>query len=372
MENLENMDSTQQIKKQKPKRIGFILIGLLMVIIAGGAGWFFGSQEGQRLRNQEQDKAVLEIAQTQFDLGVRELEEKRYENARKRFEYVIQIDPDFPGAQDKLAEVMIAQSIVSTPTPIPSPTLTPTPDFRGEQEIFDQARQYLLAEDWENTILTLDILRDKNLQFHPVEVDGMYYIALRNRGVIRILQEGSLEPGMYDLTLSERFAPLDHEAEGYRVWARYYLTGASFWGIDWPQVVSLFAQIYPAFPNLHDSSGMTAQERYRIGLLEWGNSLAAQEEYCLAQEKYDMAFALFVDEKYVPMATEVYNKCEESKIPDETATPEVTLTPTPTITVEGGVTTEVPVQTTEPPPTETPSTTTEESGGNDPGPGNTP
>ncbi len=374
MENLKNMDSNQQNKKEKPRRIGFILIGLLMVIIAGGAGWFLGAQEGQKLRNQEQKKAVLEIAQTQFDLGVRELEEKRYENARKRFEYVIQIDPDFPGAQEKLTEVLISQSIVSTPTPLASPTLTPTPDFRGEQEIFDQARQYLLAEDWENTILTLDLLRDKNLQFHPVEVDGMYYIALRNRGVIRILQDGSLEPGMYDLTLSERFAPLDHEAEGYRTWARYYLTGASFWEIDWSQVVSLFAQIYPAFPNLHDSSGMTAIERYRIGLLEWGNALMSQEEYCLAQEKFDMSFALMVDEKYVPMATEVFNKCEESKQPEETPTPEITITPTPTITIEGGPTTEVTVETTEPPPatTATPTEPTQESGGNDPDPEVTP
>ncbi len=366
MKNSDNQNNFQENKKQKPKRIGFILIGLLMVIIAGGAGWFLGSQEGQKLRDQEQDKAILEIAQTQFDLGVRELEEERYENARKRFEYVIQIDPDFPGAQEKLTEVMIAQSIVSTPTPIPSPTLTPTPDFRGEQELFDQAWQYVLAEDWDNTIITLEILRDKNLQFHPVEVDGMYYIALRNRGVQRILQEGSLEPGMYDLTLSERFAPLDHEAEGYRVWARYYLTGASFWKIDWSQVVSIFGQIYPSFPNLHDSSGMTAQERYRIGLLEWGKALALQEEYCLAQEKFDLAFAMLEDERYAPAATEIYNKCEESKKPEETATPEVSVTPTPTVTSEFVVTTEVPVETTEaPPPTEPPVETTEPPGGND-------
>lgn len=365
MQNSEKQNNFQENKIQKPKRFGFILIGLLMVIIAGGAGWFFGSREGQSLRDQEQNKAVLEIAQTQFDLGVRELQEKRYENARKRFEYVIQIDPDFPGAQEKLTEVMIAQSIVSTPTPIPSPTLTPTPDFRGEQELFDQAWQYVLAEDWDNTIITLDILRDKNLQFHPVEVDGMYYISLRNRGVRRILQEGSLEPGMYDLTLSERFAPLDHEAEGYRVWARYYLTGASFWKIDWPQVVSIFGQIYPSFPNLHDSSGMTAQERYRIGLLEWGKALFIQEEYCLAQEKFDLAFAMIVDESYAPSATEIYKACEESKKPKETATPEVTVTPTPTLSSEVIETTEVPVETTEaPPPTEPPVETTEAPGGN--------
>lgn len=371
MENLDNQNIIQEEKKQKPKRFGFILIGLLMVIIAGGAGWYFGSQEGQKLRDQEQNKAVLEIAQTQFDLGVRELEEKRYENARKRFEYVIEIAPSFPGAQEKLTEVMIAQSIVSTPTPVPSPTLTATPDFRGEQELFDQAWQYVLTEDWDNVILTLDTLREKNLQFHPVEVDGMYYIALRNRGVIRILQEGSLEPGMYDLTLSERFAPLDHEAEGYRVWARYYLTGASYWEVDWPQVVSIFSQIYPTFPNLHDSSGMTAQERYRIGLLEWGKELALQEEYCLAQEKFDLAFALLVDEAYAPIATEIYKACEESKKPKETATPEMTVTPTPTITGEVVVTTEAPPATTEP-PVETTETTEEPGENNNPNPGVTP
>jgi tetratricopeptide (TPR) repeat protein len=336
---MNNQDSQNNQKENitplKPKRFLFIILGLLMLIIAGGAGWFFGSQEGQQLRDKEKDKAALEQATTQFELGVRELEEGRFENARKRFEFVIQIMPDFPGAQEKLTEVLIAQSIVSTPTPVPIPTLTPTPDFRGEQELFDQSWQYLVSEEWDNAILTLDLLRDKNLQFHPVDVDGMYYIALRNRGVKRILQDGSLEPGIYDLSLSERFAPLDNDADGYRVWARYYLTGASFWGIDWSQVVSIFAQIYPAFPNLQDSSGMTAQERYRVGLLKWGDALALQEEYCLAQEKYDLAFAFFVDDRVAPAATAIYEACEKSKEPEETEAPTVTITPSPTSTIEG-------------------------------------
>ena len=369
MENLEPQNDSHEIKQLKPKRIWFILIGLFLIFIAGGAGWFFGSQEGQKIRDQEQDIAISEITKTQFDLGVRELEEGRYENAKKRFEYVIQFDPDFPGAQEKLTEVLIAQSIVNTPTPIPLPTLTPTPDFRGEQELLDQAWQFVLAEDWDNAIFTLDLLRDKNLQFHPVEVDGMYYISLRNRGVRRILQEGSLEPGMYDLSLSERFAPLDNDAQGYRVWARFYLSGASFWGVDWPQVVSIFGQLYTSFPNLHDSSGMTAQERYRVGLLKWGDALALQEEYCLAQEKYELAFAFFVDESVSPAATAIYNACEESKEPDETPTPEVTITPSTTLTTEVVETTEItpPVVTTQPSEEVTPTVTTGESGGDNTG-----
>lgn len=319
-------------KKPKNKRFIFVVIGIFILILASGTAWYFGSQEGQKLRTQEREKVELEVATTQFGLGVRELEEGRYENARKRFEYVIKFISDFPGAQEKLTEVLIAQSIVNTPTPVVLPTQTPTLDFRGEQELFDQAWQFILAEDWDNALQNLDILRDKNLQFNPVAVDGMYYIALRNRGVKRILQEGSLEPGMYDLALSERFAPLDNDADGYRTWARYYLTGASYWGIDWSQVVSIFAQIYPAFPNLHDSSGMTAQERYRVGLLRWGDALALQEEYCLAQEKYELSFLLFVDESVAPAATAIYEECERSKEPKETVAPPVTVTPTPTLT----------------------------------------
>jgi len=352
---------------RKPKRFLFVILGIIILLVGSGAGWFLGSQEGQKLRNQEQYKVVLEIATTQFQLGVRELEEGRLANARKRFEYVIKIMPDFPGAQEKLTEVLIAQSIVNTPTPLSIPTLTPTPDFRGEQELFDQAWQFILNQDWDNAIYTLDLLRDKNLQFQPVEVDGMYYISLRNRGVRRILQEGSLEPGMYDLALSERFAPLDNDADGYRVWARYYLTGASYWGIDWSQVVSIFAQIYPSFPNFRDSSGMTAQERYRVGLLKWGDALALQEEYCLAQEKYEMSFMMLVDESVAPAATAIFEACQKSKEEQETEAPPVTATPSPTLS---GIT-ETPSQTSETPfPTEqTPGPT---QGSNNPDPGQSP
>ena len=47
----------------------------------------------------------------------------------------------------------------------------------------------------------------------------MFYIALpKTVDLIKILVEGSLEPGIYDLTLAEQFAPLDASAEGIRSW----------------------------------------------------------------------------------------------------------------------------------------------------------
>jgi len=80
---------------------------------------------------------------------------------------------------------------------------------------------------------------------------------------------------------------------------------------------------------------MTAQERYRVGLLKWGDALALQEEYCLAQEKYNLAFAFFVDDRVAPAATAIYEACEKSKEPEETEAPTVTITPSPTSTIEG-------------------------------------
>jgi len=336
--------NNEETPKLKPRKSIWIALGLVILLIGAALGYFFGSKSAMTIRSDEQEKAVINIATTQFQLGIRELEEGKLENARKRFEYVIQLVPNFPGAQEKLTEVMFAQANVSTPTPIPLPTLTPTLDTRGEEELFSQVQSFVQNQDWDNVIVTLDSLRLLDIKYRAVDVDGYYYLALRNRGVRRILQEGNLEPGIYDLALAERFAPLDDEANNYRTWARFYISGASFWGVDWARVVASFAEIYPSLPNMIDSSGMTAQERYRIGLIKWGDQLALQEEWCAAYEKYELAFAFVVDEKVAPTATAVYDKCHAS---EETDSPSATATPTPTITVE--VTVEPTQETTEPP-----------------------
>lgn len=363
---MEDSENTEPIKRttpgKEPKKIKqrrgiWVLIGIILILIGGGSGWLAGSNAGMDVRNQAQQKEVLQIAATQFELGVRESEEGKLDNARKRFEYVIQLMPDFPGVQEKLTEVMLKQAIVSTSTPVPSPTLTPTPDLRGEEELLANAISEISNEEWDTALTTLDTLRQLNLDYHAIQVDGLYYLTLRNRGVDRILHRGSLEPGIYDLALAERFGPLDTEADSYRTWARYYISGASFWGVDWSQVVSIFGQIYPAFPNMIDSTGMTAKERYRVALIKWGDQLSLQEEWCAASEKYDLAFQLLEDQNVAPTATAVYEEChrpKETEPPKETPTP--TLITETVVTPEGEVT-ETPAEnspTTEPTATPTP------------------
>jgi hypothetical protein len=217
--------------------------------------------------------------------------------------------------------------MVNTNTPAPTPTIeiSPTPDLRGAEELYTQAAQHLRDKEWDLTIETLDRLRQEDLAYRTLDVDGMYYIALRYRGVQKIIYEGNLEGGMYDLSLTERFGPLDHEANGFRNWARMYVSGASFWEVDWERVLSFFGQIYAALPNLRDGSNWTAVERFRLASIAYADELVAAEMYCEAIEHYNNALSISDDPTVGPKLDAANNGCHP---PAPTAAP-VPNTPTP-------------------------------------------
>jgi hypothetical protein len=340
-------------KQLKQKRLLglWIPIGLFLVLLVSAAGGYWGYQTGIQDRLTAQGDQIAILTTEQFQLGLVDMQSERYEVARQRFEYVIQLDPNFPGAIEKLTECMLALAQEKTPTPVlPTATIEPsaTPDLRPVEDLFTQAMQYLRSKDWKATISTIEALRDADLTYRAVDVDGMYYIALRGRGIDKILLEGNLEGGIYDLSLVERFGPLDRDANNNREMARAYINGAAFWGVDWQKVVYFFSQVYPGLPNLKDASGWTATERYRVALIKYGDQLMAAEDFCGARDQYQAALLLAADNKLVPTATAAQYFC---------APP----TPTPTITPIASPTSEifptVEIATTEPvlPPVDTPA-----------------
>lgn len=346
------VEGIEKIEK-KPRRLKLYLIGVLIILVGAGLGTFFGYRAGVALRLQAQQDQIVMAATNQYQLGLLDMQQGRYETAKKRFEYVISTDPNFPGAAEQLASAIMQISLALTPTPEPTPTVAPTPDLRGEEEMFSNIQQALFSQDWAGALASIQALRDLNFQFRAVDLDGMYYIALRYLGVHNILNEGELEVGIYNLTLAERFAPLDVEAINYRNWARQYIAAASFWKIDWPRVIEYFAQIYPALPNLRDSSGYTATERYREALIGYGDQLMMESKFCDAQLQYEAALAFSNTADLSSKATSAAEMCSGSQNV-ETQGPPLATTTTPTVT-----TTVVPTDGT---PTETPTPPTPPSG----------
>lgn len=294
---------------KRPSPLRWIaLIGVLLLVLIAAGSAYAGYQSGISQRTGAESVQIAQQVQEQFDLGVQDMEARRFDLARQRFEYVIEHDPSYPGVTEKLAEVLLSMNSTATPTVAPTPTVTPTPDTRGVDELHSQAQEHLSNSEWTLAIDTLLALRKADLLFQPVWVDGGLYVAYINRGRDKILRDGDLEGGMYDLRQAEQIGPLDADSKSYQTWARLYVTGASFWELDWAQVVYYFAQIQPALPNLRDGSDWTATERLRLAYAGYGDFLAENGDSCAAVEQFELSLQLGTD----PLVEEAWTAAVEA------------------------------------------------------------
>jgi tetratricopeptide (TPR) repeat protein len=313
------------VKKTPRWRSAFLsVLGVLALLLLGTLG---GYASGIAQRRSARSGIIARQLTEQFQFALVDEQFGRYQAARERLQFIIQNDPGFPGAQAELAKVFVLMTI-ETPTPTPVPTATP--DLRGIQALFASAQQYVAAGDWANAIAALDQLRKQDPNLNTSQVDGMYYFALRNYGVTLIQNQGDLEGGIYQLTLAERFAPLDHTANGLREGARAYIQATSYFGVNWQRTVDLFRSVAGGWPAMWDGS-MNANQRFKIALMRYGDELWAQGRACDASEQYQEAQGLGeLDEISFKSANQAYNECHpvtEEPIIEPTATDEVPTGP---------------------------------------------
>jgi hypothetical protein len=309
------------------------VIGVFTLLVIAGMSAVGGIEAGKHDRLVVESTQKASQIQEQYGLAMEDIASGRDDLARQRFEWIIQRDPGYPGVPEQLADILMRMGITATATLVPTPTLTPTPDTRTRDELYESARQSMAGRDWSTAIDTLLKLRKEDPTFHPIEVDGWLYIALRYRGLDKI-KNADLEGGTYDLALAERFGPLDAEATNYRSWAELYVTGSSFWDVDWAQAVNYFSQLKLVAPYLRDGSGWTSIDRYRLALTKYGDWLTLQERWCEAQEQYQLALDEGAEPAVRPTAEYAAEECA-SPSDDVEEEPLETLTPTPEGTVEG-------------------------------------
>lgn len=326
IENTETTEGTQPnqpiAKSRRGRTFLFNALGLLAIV---ALAILAGYSSGLGVRKSNQTRVITQQLGEQYQNALIDIQFSRFENAKQRLEWIISQDPTFPGAQQKLTEVLV---LSNQPTPTLTPSLTPTPDFSGAQEAFTSAQQRIAAQDWPGAIQALDQMRKMDANYEQSKVDGMYYFALRNYGYDLITKQGNLEGGIYQLTLAERFGPLDRDSTGLREGARYYLIGASFWELDWAQAVSYFDQVR-AWGNLWDGT-MTSSERYWFASMRYGDELFTQNQFCDAVAQYENAQSVAaLDKTANDNWYHAYSECYP-------ATPTIDLTLTATALTPGG------------------------------------
>jgi tetratricopeptide (TPR) repeat protein len=340
----EPESTTQEVKPQPKKklggRIGRFFLNILIFLLIIAFGIYGGYRSGIGIRERAQADLESQQLSDQFARALVDIQFGKYNAAQQRLEYILKINPSFPGAMEKLTEVMVLSNI-PTPTPVVSPTPELIVDDTNYEALLAQAKQLVAAGQWQNALTVLDTLRAKDSSFHTVEVDGMYYFSLRNWG-IELIQGGNLEGGIYELALAERFGPLDSVAHILRDNARFYINAASFWELDWKLAAEYFGQLNGS--GIWDGT-MTATERYRIAAMSYGDQLYAEEQFCEAYEQYLASQTVGqLDADTAARANQAYLGCYPP-----TGTPEPTLAVTPT--TDPALTAETPVETIEVPPT---------------------
>lgn len=352
-------------------RTRWIIGALALIVLAVFLGGWSGYRSAVKARQAAQVQQEMQALAEQYQLGLQDLEAGNYEVARQRLEWVLNQAPDFPGAADRLVEIYTVLYATATPTPKPTVTGTPeptaTPDLRPVEDLFVSAQEAFDRGDWDAAISQIVSLRSADAQYQVTQVDRMLYIALRNRGVDRILQGGDLVGGSYDLALAEHFGPLDADASAARYWARTYMYGMAFWGADPQTALFYFQQVASALPYLSDGTGWNARNRYREVLVQYGDQLANQGDWCAAEEQYRLAATIRDDEALQAKIADAVQGCAPpTDTPEPTAIP--TETPTPTVSA----TVEVTEQPTEPPPPTEPAGPTPTNTQPVPGPTETP
>ncbi|MCZ2127028.1 MAG: hypothetical protein LC099_04550 [Anaerolineales bacterium] len=326
---------TQPVKKaKKPTRWRSILISALGFLFLISLSGFGGYNSAIGARKNAEKAAIIPKLSEQYSLALVDIQFGRYENAQQRLEYVLQHDPNFPGAKEKLAEVFAANAM-PTPAPTDIPvTPSPTPDFSGVENALARAQESIRAQDWVGALSALDMVRKLDSSYHAAQTDAMYYFALRNRGYDLITKEGNLEGGIYYITLAERFGPLDNSAKGLRDGARSYMVGASFWELNWEQAASYFESVAAGWPSLWDGT-MTAANRYFVAAVHVADNLLTAGNACAAYEQYQKAAAYgTLEGQAANNASQAYNTCypptaEATAIPPTVAATLDPSTPTP-------------------------------------------
>jgi len=314
----------------------WFILSAFTLLLAGACGLLLGYMTGTRARAMDTAVSDAVELQTQFELGLQDYRTENYSLARQRFEYVLNRDPDFPGAAQYLADTLLRLSeagIQVTDVVAPTATLSPTPDTRAVDELYAVAQSQFQNQDWRNLVQTILSLRNVDPLYQVTEVDRMLFLGLHFSGIDKILNEGDLEGGLYDLALAEQFAPLDRLAGIYQDWARLYQIGVSFWGVLPEQSVYYFSQLAAAAPYLHDLSGIPATDRYRMALAQYGDQFAKAGDWCAAFEQYELAASLGGIAGLQPTLTFADEECQaENATPTYTASPILDLTATPTLT----------------------------------------
>jgi len=309
-------ESEAPTRWQRVRPILFWAIGFLCVLaLSLGGAAYGGLYKGERDREQKRQA----LAEQHYRTGLERLDAGEYELAVAEFEYVLELEPDHPFAQQGIAEARART--VDHPTPT-SETYEIVVD-----DLYQKAAAQYDAEQWEEATAVLTQLRVLDPAYEAETVEEMLFTSLYNAGMA-LLEEDRFEEGVFYLDQAVALRPLDEEALAQRSLAVQYMTALGYWGVDWDRCIERFEQLYAVAPNYKD-----VFSRLTSAHVTYADAWYDQGEMCPAEVQYAQAAQLINDAKVEQKRAEAAQIC-------------MVATPTPIAPITGTL----PITLTEPPP----------------------
>jgi TolB protein len=273
---------------------------VLIFLAIGAVATYQGLQERAALTRQQ--------AGVHYERGLAHLEGGQNEFAIAEFEHTLRLDPAHREAREALREAKT--------TTLAQPTATSATLQEATFAILAEAEVLVRDQKWREATQRLSQLRDLVPDFETQKVSDLLYTAYFNLGT-QLVNQGQVDESVhaFEGALTER--PGDPEASDELDQASLYASAQAAWGADWPSTIEYLEQLYILTPDYLDVSAKLF-EAYE----DYGDDLAAEEAWCLAELQYEEAA------KLKPSAA-IQDKGDEAGRLCRTPTP----TPRPTVTI---------------------------------------
>ena len=152
---------------------------MLLGAFSGALGYY----NGDRVHSSQATLEMGTYLNDQIILAAEDYVAGNYLLARDRLVYILENNRDFSAAIELLVEVQVVLNMTATPpAPTATTTLTPTPDMRPVEEQYNAAVSMISLAEWDLALEMLSNIRKTNPAYRVIDVDGLMYLALRNRG----------------------------------------------------------------------------------------------------------------------------------------------------------------------------------------------
>ncbi len=263
--------------------------GMFALIAASIVGGLATGLQDREIDRQAKADQYYHEGVTNFAIGQLQL-------AEVDFQYVLKLDPNYPGASEQLSQVRTRLTLVPTPTAAVSQT-------KVIDQLFQTGLRAYQAKDWAKAIDVLSQVRAIDSKYQTEKVNSMLYQAAMTYG-LELLKHDRLEEGIAYLDQAAYIQDLPNDAALQSQYARMYLTARGYWNVDWQRAIERFSELYAIGPGYQDTFTRLVEAH-----IHYGDQLDQAGNFCAARQNYEAANKLRPNPTLQPKIEDAQQKC---------------------------------------------------------------